>query len=952
MRWPSRSRPSFSLEVLLAARRRPPRPAALRLEALEDRSLPSTWTVTNLLDSGSGSLRDQIAQAQEGDTIDFAADVRGTITLTSGKLVLGHSVSITGPGADLLSISGNHALQVFRVSSGVAVSLTGLTITNGNMLDPGGIVSEVGPGGGIGVDLSATLTVSSCTLSGNSARSGGAIANFGNLLTVSNCTLSGNSTALDAQYGYEGYGGAIGNFGHLLTVSNCTLSGNFAGSDGGAIANGSAARYGFPSGQVTVTGCTLSGNSVRSGYFGGGIFSSSGTLTVSNSTLSGNSGTFGAGINTFYNPGRQPTTLTVSNSTLSGNSGSAIYNTGTATLQSTIVAGNGYDLVSNNVASSSSYNLIGTGGSGGLMNGVNHNLVGVANPGLGSLADNGGPTRTILLLPGSPAIGAGDPALAGTPDQRGVLRGTPVSIGAFQGTTLTVTTLSDSGAGSLREKVGLAGNGDSINFQSGLSGTITLTSGELLLQHIVTLSGPGAGTLTVSGNNTSRVFEVAAGTTVSLTGLTISDGRVSSTSRTQGGGLLNAGNLTLTDCRISNNQSAVTMTGTGSEDVFAQGGGICTSGPLTLVRCTVVGNSANLSAGNLDYGQANGGGLYSNGGTVTLGNSTVAGNSATGTFAGGTGFVFAYGGGLTSDNGTVNLTGCTVAGNTATGGNGAGYGGGVHSYQSTVSLSNSTIANNTASSASDSGLGGGVSDLDSNLTLTSCTITGNGANSTASIGSGGGLYYNSSAGSAQVLNTIVAGNTSGTDGPDASGSFASLGSNLIGISDGSTGWGSSDLTGTASSPLDPMLGTLGSHGGPTQTVPLLAGSPALNAGDPAQLGSADQRGLTRRGGVNIGAFQASAAQLTFTDPGQVSLGVPFQLVVTATDVYGNVAVGYTGTVVLSRSDGPGPLEYAFTAADAGMHAFTVTVDTPGLVSFLLRDRDDNSIRGDQIDLSF
>jgi hypothetical protein len=425
-------------------------------------------------------------------------------------------------------------------------------------------------------------------------------------------------------------------------------------------------------------------------------------------------------------------------------------------------------------------------------------------------------------------------------------------------------------------------------------------------------------------------LEVFAGTTVSVSGLTLTAGIADT-----GGGVQNAGTLTLTDCVITGNQAAVSFTGTGTETAQAQGGGIWTSGALTLLRCSVSDNTANLTAGNVYYGQANGGGLYATGASVTLVNSTVSGNFSTSTFTGDAGVVFAYGGGLSSDNGTLNLTGCTVNGNTATGGNGAGFGGGVHSYQSTVSLSNCTVANNLATSGSDSGLGGGVSDLDSNLTLTSCTITGNVASSLPSTGSGGGLYYNSGAGSVQVDNTIVAGNTAATDGPDVSGNFVSQGYNLIGITDGSTGWGGSDLTGTAANPLDPMLGTLGSYGGPTQTIPLLAGSPALDAGDPAQLGTTDQRGVARSGGVNIGAFQASAASFVVSAPASATAGVPFEVSVAVYDSFGQVAVGYSGTIHFSTTDGDPnvvlPMDYTFGIGNGGMVTFSggVTLITSG-----------------------
>ena len=113
--------------------------------------------------------------------------------------------------------------------------------------------------------------------------------------------------------------------------------------------------------------------------YGGGLYNGSGDATVVNCTFSGNTASTGGG--GLYIAG------------------------GTATLANTIVAGNNND-ISGTV--SGSYNLIGTGGSGGLVNGTNGNQVGVANPGLGPLQDNGGPTWTMALLPGSPAIDAGD----------------------------------------------------------------------------------------------------------------------------------------------------------------------------------------------------------------------------------------------------------------------------------------------------------------------------------------------------------------------------------------------------------------------------------------------------------------------------------------------------------------------------------------------------------------
>jgi predicted outer membrane repeat protein len=301
------------------------------LECLEDRWLPSTLTVLNNLDSGAGSLRAEIAAAHIGDTIVFAPSLDGqTITLTSGELLIKHNLTITGPGARQLAVSGNNASRVFEVSKTAnSVTLSGLTIRNG-------VANGVGLAGeGGGILNHSTLTVSGSTLSGNSAtQDGGGIHNDGTL-TISNSTLSGNS----ARPG----GGGIYNDG-TLTVSGSTLSGN-SGISGGGINNdgtltvsgstlsGNSANYGggiWNLGTATVSASTLSGNSAS---YGGGIYDQGGTLTVNSSTLSGNSANYGGGIDNYAG------TLTVSGSILSGNSatldGGGIYNSvyGTATVK-------------------------------------------------------------------------------------------------------------------------------------------------------------------------------------------------------------------------------------------------------------------------------------------------------------------------------------------------------------------------------------------------------------------------------------------------------------------------------------------------------------------------------------------------------------------------------------------------------------------------------------------
>jgi hypothetical protein len=272
--------------------------------ALEGRKLLSTVKVTNNLDSGIGSLRAAITKAQNNDTIVFAPKLDGqTITLTSGELVINKSLTIQGPGAGQLAVSGGNASRVFEVDGAQAsVSLSGLTIADGNGqggTDPyyGGAIFN-GPG--------ATLTLAACTLSGSNSGIdyGGAIDNHYGTLTVSSSTLSGNS-AIDG-------GGAIDNYYGTLSVSNSTFSGDYA-TGGGAILNW---------GTLTVSNSSLTGDSAA---FGGAVENIAGTLTLSNSTLLGNSANTGGAIYIYSG------SLTVSNTTLSDNSvpqgghGSAIY---------------------------------------------------------------------------------------------------------------------------------------------------------------------------------------------------------------------------------------------------------------------------------------------------------------------------------------------------------------------------------------------------------------------------------------------------------------------------------------------------------------------------------------------------------------------------------------------------------------------------------------------------
>jgi hypothetical protein len=756
----------------------------------------------------------------------------GTLTVTSSTLSGNSAASV------FYSYSGGGGISNYGTLTVSNSTLSGNTAANGG----GGIDNHSGTlmvsnstlsgnsapgygGGGGGINNpSGTLIVSNSTLSGNSASGsgGGILISFGTL-TVSNSTLSGNST------GFGGNGGGIYN-GGTLTIGNSTLSGNSTGGNGGGIDN----AYG----TLTLSNSTLSGNSAS---IGGGIYNyHNSTLTVSNSTLSGNTATnYGGGI---YNQG----TLTVSNSTLSGNSagtygGGILTNSmnpvtltnvtltanratsygggldvavGSPALHNTLIAGNFLgasrstpDDVHGSLNPGGDYNLIGDGtGLTGLSNGVNGNLVGSAaapiDPLLGPLAANGGPTLTHALLPGSPAIDAGNNAYATDWDQRGpgfprVLYGT-IDIGALElgrGLVLTVTSTLDEhsdGLLSLREALDQAntdarhGQSDTIRFDPSLgNATITLSAGPLELSGAsatATETIDGGGRVTVSGHDASQVFQIDTGVRAELDGLTITHG-----SATVGGGIANSGTLTVSNSILSGNIASEV------------GGGIYNQGTLTVSNSTLSGNSATSG-----YDSGRGGGIY-NLGTLTVSNSTLSGNSA---FEGG---------------GAV-WTGPALG----------------------------------------------------PCTLTNVTVSANRANTGGLGGYGGGVFVDPAAALRPLLhNTLSAGNFNGATGtsrddvrgaldPGGDDNLIGDGTGLTGLRDGVNG----NLVGSAAAPIDSLLGPLQDNAGPTPTMALLPGSPAVDAGNNAYATRFDQRGpgfpRVRNGRIDIGAFELAPALLRVT----------------------------------------------------------------------------------------
>jgi hypothetical protein len=425
----------------------------------------------------------------------------------------------------------------------------------------------------------------------------------------------------------------------------------------------------------------------------------------------------------------------------------------------------------------------------------------------------------------------------------------------------TVTTLADSGTGSLRAAIDDANSngGGTISFGAGLSGTITLASDLPALTQSVTIAGPGASAVTVDGNG-HREFYLDTATTLTISGLTLTGGSYAPL-QTFGGGTITADQMVIENNSPTNNR----------------GGGLnCDSSTLTLSNSIVSGNVADGGGGGMD--------LY--GCSATIVSTTIADNRAPGR----------DGGGLYVNGGTTSIENSTISGNYAEDNSGAVYIANSDSGSAAVTISNSTIANNTTANSSDPATGISVSG-GSTLDLIQSTVTGNhhvgssvslygalylqGGSGAASAGAkqqpphvqsthahpqATGGVHSAAAGAVNIVGTIITGNgdTTKTNNFDifSGESTATVTSDhsLIGTTESSVTV--DDVGGTLRN-VDPMLGPLADNGGPTQTMALLAGSPAIDAGPVPvptfPLNDNDQRGagFPRVIGpaVDIGAFE-------------------------------------------------------------------------------------------------
>jgi hypothetical protein len=374
--------------------------------------------------------------------------------------------------------------------------------------------------------------------------------------------------------------------------------------------------------------------------------------------------------------------------------------------------------------------------------------------------------------------------------------------------TITVLNLNNAGGGSLRNAISNSNSGDIIDL-TGLAGTITLTSGQLDCSgKNLTFNGPGAAILSISGNNTSRIFYVS-NADIELDGLTLTNGSDNSNVFSGGAALASyeIGDVTISNCIIINNSSNSSYSRGGAVDIAnynpVNWAGGTTAKKVEISYCQFENNQSYIG-GALVYR------TYSTGGSsFSVSNTTFKDNHTLPTAANdGGAFECAA---INNDN--IDFTNCTFSGNSSV----------------------STGGNNKS--------GGALSLGNGNVTINSCTIVNN------SSGSNGGGVIHWGGGNCTVTNTIIANNTAVSSGTNVNGSFISGGFNLI----GNNGAGNGFNAGTDLNSTNPQLAALANNGGFGETHAFVCASPAIDAGgsNPAL----DQRDLPRVCDPDIGAFE-------------------------------------------------------------------------------------------------
>ena len=613
--------------------------------------------VTSTTDGADGSLRDAIAQAQDGDNVIFSSFLFGNLTLTQGEIEISNDINIIGIASPTTSVDAGGNSRIFSIVGDAAVTISNIYLRNGSAVENGGAIlisddasvsfdgvfivdsnvsgSAVTHGGGAIAVMGGEVTINNSTFSGNTATgtpaSGGAIILLGDgNLTVTNSTFTSNTstraggaiegnadagstiTLVNVTFQTNTTGPSPGNGGavHItgpgdIDVTSGLVTGNVATAEGGGLWNGAGVMN---VDGVTITGNVAVGNDADQG--GGGIFNQAGTVNIFNATTvanNGATGTAGSGGGIFNNTGG---VLTVTDSRIEANTseraGGGIEDNsgaeGMVTLTNVMMIDNVTNTSPGNgggVHITGPGNIDVTGGTysgntAGAEGGALWNGAGVMNVSGATIMNN---------------VASGDDA-----DQGGGgifnLRGT---VNVMNGTVI-MNNVADgdagSGGGILNDTLAtltvrntmIMGNvsnraGGGIEDNSRESTTVTLDSVRLINNTTNTSPGNGGGVhITGAGNMTINATEVSG-----------------NSAGAEGGGLWNgSGTMTVTNSTISDN------TALGSEGDQGGGGLFNVAGTLTVMNSTISGNTAPNA----------GGGGITNAGTLTVEQSTVALNSA------------------------------------------------------------------------------------------------------------------------------------------------------------------------------------------------------------------------------------------------------------------------------------------------------------------------------------
>ena len=623
----------------------------------------TTYTVKDTADSATdtGSIRSAVNSVNAGsggDTINITA--LGTITLTNGTLGLSKNVTILGPGAALLTISGNKAVTVVMITSPITVTISGLTIANGFNTN-GGFSGGVFNSGG-------TVTLTQCTFASNidASAGGGAILNVGTMMVNRSTFVSNN-----------GGNGAVYNNSGTLTVNNSTFTGN-TGNYGAAIDN---------AGQLNVNNSTITGNTAS--HLGGGIYLSNGAITLTNSIVAGNTTTGnpsgdcdGCGsqssnnlISTTASP-IDPTSLHL---------GPLQYNGG---LTQTMML----------LASSPAINA----GQSSTLN-----------------ADQRG---FIRATSGSSDLGAVQTYYLTVTDTTDTNDGSCISSKCSLRDAITVANANKSGdilfASGVTGKITLTSSLPIVNYNLNLVGpgasSLTVDGASLYTLLNIKNSGTNIAGITIANGydntaNTPGIYNQSGALTLSNC---VVSGNKEDAVGGDGGGIFNKGTMMMTNCVVTGN------TAVGNDANSAVAGGVQNKSYMAIANSTISNNIANdpsttnsndafgvgidndgsmvltgsTVSGNIGTGISPDGGGIESDGTLTVINSTISGNVLNDvndtTSLGG------YGGGIEVFSGKTTILTSTISGNVINSGTIKSTGGGLGN-RGKVTLSNSIVAGNT-----------------------------------------------------------------------------------------------------------------------------------------------------------------------------------------------------------------------------------------------------------------